>query len=244
MLVLSLKLVLAHIVGDFLLQPDSWIKDKEEKKIKSHYLYWHLLVHFLALLVVLQFNFKYIAGVLVIVLSHFCIDVVKLYLNNKFFKTALFFIDQLLHFLVITAVVYFYKPFTIQFSKVFEPTTILTIIVILVLTKVTSIVMKVIISKWNPENEDVNSQNTSKSLNNAGSYIGMLERLFIFGFILANQWSGIGFLLAAKSVFRFGDLSKAMDRKLTEYILIGTLLSFGLAILITKGYQYVYKIVG
>jgi hypothetical protein len=37
-------------------------------------------------------------------------------------------------------------------------------------------------------------------------------------------------LLAAKSIFRFGDLKEARERKLTEYILIGTLLSFGIAI--------------
>ncbi|MFV0501856.1 MAG: hypothetical protein ACK5MH_09735 [Bacteroidales bacterium] len=42
--------------------------------------------------------------------------------------------------------------------------------------------------------------------------------------------SGIGFLLAAKSIFRFGDLKDSKDRKLTEYILIGTLLSFAVAI--------------
>jgi len=67
-------------------------------------------------------------------------------------------------------------------------------------------------------------------LNNAGKYIGMLERLFVFVFIITGNWEGIGFLLAAKSVFRFGDLKESKDRKLTEYILIGTLLSFGIAI--------------
>ena len=58
-------------------------------------------------------------------------------------------------------------------------------------------------------------------------------------FIITNNWQGIGFLLAAKSVFRFGDLSRSEDRKLTEYILIGTLLSFGLAILVGMGYNYI-----
>lgn len=81
------------------------------------------------------------------------------------------------------------------------------------------------------------------SLDNAGRYIGMLERLFIFVFILSGELSAIGFLLAAKSVFRFGDLSKAKDRKLTEYILIGTFLSFGLAILIANGYLYVRSLI-
>ena len=59
---------------------------------------------------------------------------------------------------------------------------------------------------------------------------GMLERLFVFIFVVTGNWQGIGFLLAAKSVFRFGDLKESKSRKLTEYILIGTLLSFGIAI--------------
>jgi hypothetical protein len=52
-----------------------------------------------------------------------------------------------------------------------------------------------------------------------------------------NFWEGIGFLLAAKSIFRFGDLKDKQDIKLTEYILIGTLLSFGIGILSALVYQ-------
>jgi hypothetical protein len=63
-------------------------------------------------------------------------------------------------------------------------------------------------------------------LKNAGRYIGMLERVLIFTFIIMSQPQAIGFLIAAKSVFRFGDLNDSQDRKKTEYILIGTLLSF------------------
>lgn len=88
-------------------------------------------------------------------------------------------------------------------------------------------------SKWNFDDD-----NSNDSLEQAGKYIGILERLFVFVFILINQWEAIGFLIAAKSVFRFGDLSNAKDRKLTEYILIGTLMSFGLAIAIGISYNY------
>ena len=237
MLILTLKLILSHIIGDFLFQPDSWIKHKEEKKIKSKYLYWHIIVHTIVLLIILQFN--YLVGILLIILSHYIIDLIKLNLNNKLNKRLLFFSDQILHFIIIAIVVYYYTPFTIKISKLFNSEIILLIIAVLFNTKVASVVMKVIISKWSSEIESQNSDNSTKSLNKAGSYIGMLERLFIFGFILANQWSGIGFLLAAKSVFRFGDLSKARDRKLTEYILIGTLLSFGFAILTATSYLYI-----
>jgi hypothetical protein len=78
---------------------------------------------------------------------------------------------------------------------------------------------------------------------NAGLYIGMLERLFVFTFIILNHWEGIGFLLAAKSVFRFGDLSNANDRKLTEYVLIGTLISFAFAIGTSFAYEYFVSVI-
>ena len=56
MMLLVLKLVLAHAIGDFVLQPDQWVKDKTIKKHKSKYLYFHVLIHALALLILLQFN--------------------------------------------------------------------------------------------------------------------------------------------------------------------------------------------
>ena len=48
--------------------------------------------------------------------------------------------------------------------------------------------------------------------------------------MLVGVVEAVGFLLAAKSVFRFGDLKDDKDRMRTEYVLIGTLLSFGIAI--------------
>lgn len=60
----------------------------------------------------------------------------------------------------------------------------------------------------------------------AGRMIGYVERWLIMSFVLSGQFIGVGFLLAAKSIFRFGDLSQAHERRLTEYMLLGTLLSF------------------
>jgi len=83
-----------------------------------------------------------------------------------------------------------------------------------------------IMERWYAEIQDTDSM----SLRKAGTYIGMLERLFVFTFVVTGHWDAIGFLVAAKSVFRFGDLKESKDRKMTEYILIGTLLSFGIAL--------------
>lgn len=68
-------------------------------------------------------------------------------------------------------------------------------------------------------------------LTNGGRAIGALERGLIFLLVLGGQAEGIGFLIAAKSVLRFGAV--ADDRKVSEYVIIGTLASFGWAILVT-----------
>lgn len=231
MLSLSIKLMLAHFMGDFLFQPEKWIAHKEQYKHKSKFLYWHMAIHLGALLLVLQANFNYWLGLVVIVISHYIIDVVKLHLKSKMNPRLLFAADQIMHIIIIAIVVNIYKPYNLNIEGIFSTKILLLITNILGVTVVSSIIMKTIISKWYLE-----ENSTQDSLENAGAYIGMLERLFIFGFIAMNYWEGIGFLLAAKSVFRFGDLSKSKDRKLTEYILIGTLISFGLAFLFGMEY--------
>ena len=66
-----------------------------------------------------------------------------------------------------------------------------------------------------------------EGLPNGGRLIGLLERGIIFMLILAGQWGGIGFLIAAKSVLRFETTSK--DQTAGEYVIVGTLASFGWA---------------
>jgi hypothetical protein len=63
---------------------------------------------------------------------------------------------------------------------------------------------------------------------NAGTYIGFLERILIVTFIFVDQYVAIGFLVTAKSIFRFESLTVEN----TEYFLIGTFLSFALGLFI------------
>lgn len=231
MVVLAIKLILAHIIGDFILQPKHWADDKMENKSKSKFLYYHVFVHAMLLLVAFQLDFKYWLGFVFIVVTHLIIDLIKISSQTKKNNRTLFFLDQVAHILVIVLIVLFYEGNLIEFSKIFTAKAQLFLIAIFSVTKVVSVFIDVIISKWEIKNET-----GEKSLKGAGKYIGMLERLLIFFFIVVGHWEGVGFLLAAKSIFRFGDLTKADDRKLTEYILIGTLLSFGFAMLIAQLY--------
>lgn len=236
MMLLFIKLLLAHFIGDFLFQPKKWVTHKLDKKHKSKYLYYHILIHFIALLIVLKADFKsFWLGFIIIIISHYCIDVIKLHLNTPKNTRVLFFVDQIAHLLILFLVTLLYSQQPLDFGFLFTPTTIVFITFLLFATSVASVIMKVIISKWNLDTAD---ENSIDSLEHAGAYIGVLERVFVFLFIITDHWEGVGFLMAAKSIFRFGDLSKAKDRKLTEYVLIGTLISFMLAIIAGLCYLY------
>lgn len=65
-----------------------------------------------------------------------------------------------------------------------------------------------------------------RGLRDGGRTIGRLERALIFIFVLIDQFGAIGFLIAAKSIFRFGELRERSNRMEAEYIIIGTLISF------------------
>lgn len=69
-------------------------------------------------------------------------------------------------------------------------------------------------------------------LENGGKIIGYLERGLIFLFILMEYPGGIGFLIAAKSILRFGEVKDRENRMQAEYIIIGTFMSYGYGILI------------
>lgn len=224
---LFIQFFLAHIAGDFFLQPGSWVKDKEERKLASGYLYMHVMIHFLLVILVTGTLNLWRQAAMIAVL-HLVIDVLKLQLQNKDNKRTWFFTDQLLHLLVLVMVWQSSTASGIDWSFLHDRHILIIATAVLFLLTPTSFIIKNVISKWQPASINYS---TKDSLENAGQLIGIIERLMVMTFILLGKWEGVGFILAAKSVFRFGDLKEARDMKLTEYVLIGTFLSFGLAIL-------------
>lgn len=221
------KLILAHLLGDFILQPNSWVSDKENRKLKSKYLYIHVLIH-TVLSFIFLWNIQLWWVAVLVGFSHFIIDVSKLYFQNIKTKKSWFFGDQLLHIAVITVISFYFNEFNFEFLN--NQSILKIVMAALFLTSPTSIIIKTLLSSWTPVAE-AQSNIQTESLSSAGKYIGILERLLVFTFIMVNHWEGVGFMVAAKSVFRFSDLAQAKQRKLTEYVLIGTLLSFGMAVL-------------
>ena len=72
----------------------------------------------------------------------------------------------------------------------------------------------------------LNEVNTQRGFPEGGKLIGQLERFLIYLFVIAGYTEGVGFLVAAKSVFRFGELTDHTNRLEAEYITIGTMMSF------------------
>jgi len=232
-MIIIVKILLAHLLGDFIFQPTKWVEHKETHKLRSKYLYLHSGLHgMLAGLFVFEKQFILYAIALLII--HGIIDAIKLHFQTDTTKRGWFIADQMAHFISIVILGILYQNIEIDLS-VINSNYWLIITGIIFLTKPASILIQTLISIWEPENKT-----NDASLQNAGNYIGILERLFVFCFILIHQFSAIGFLLAAKSIFRFGDLTEAKDRKLTEYVLIGTMLSFGLAIAIGLLVKYLF----
>ena len=99
---LLLVLVTLHLIGDFYLQPDSWVSERNQNKVHSRSLLKHVAVHFILNLIVLSF-LKYPAlDILIlaslIAISHYITDLWKSYQAQTNFY---FIIDQLIHFLVL-----------------------------------------------------------------------------------------------------------------------------------------------
>lgn len=221
---LFIKLFLAHIIGDFILQFDTWVKHKQKYKIRSPFLYFHIGLHFMLILLI-TWDWTLWGMALLIAGTHFFIDLAKIYITAKTDKKQWpFFVDQLLHLAVLVVVAFYGNG-----QELFETLTLYfdwRIITAYVLLSVpTGVFIEKCLMGWSF------SQSENASLPKAGKVIGIIERILVLTFILLNHWEAIGFLITAKSVFRFNDL-KVSDRKMTEYILIGTLLSFGVAILV------------
>ncbi len=227
-MILLLQLFLAHILGDFFLQSSTWVKNKEAGKWASPYLYLHVLIHFVLILVITQSwaNWK-MAGIIAVM--HLLTDGAKLMFQKEHTRRTWFLADQGMHLAVLVLVALAYEKTRLDISVLSDKRLLIPVGTFLLVLKPTSLLIKVLISRWAP----ASTINGADSLQNAGEWIGMLERLLVVIFLWSGRWEGVGFLLAAKSIFRFGDLREAKDKQLTEYVLIGTLLSFGIAIAVS-----------
>ncbi len=230
-MLILIQLLLAHLLTDFVLQPNSWIKHKRKYKVRSYFLIVHaLLAGVLSALFLQRLEWWYVG--LIISITHFLIDWWKL--NKKKDNLKYFILDQLFHLIIIALVwIYLINGFSNilpALKEIFNSVTLLAVAgaYLFVIFPAGFLIGKAT-KKWQNEIKETQNKN---SLDDAGRYIGIFERILVLTFILTNNFSAIGFLIAAKSILRFSDKSETGARKQTEYVLIGTLISFTITILL------------
>ena len=86
-----------------------------------------------------------------------------------------------------------------------------------------NLVIRFLLQKYKLVPKEINDKDkTDIREYNAGRVNGILERIIIYFFVLVDQYSAIGFVMAVKGFARFKDMD---NREFAEYVLIGTLLS-------------------
>ena len=223
---LLLRLIVAHLLTDFVLQPTAWVNHKKQKKHRSGKLYLHVLVAG-ALIYLFSGLWHNWWLPLAIMVSHFVIDLWKL---NRPETLTYFLLDQLFHILVVIAlwmIISFNLHTVWNYLTALAQNTRFWLIVTgyVLVTWPLGYIIGMATEKWRIAAE-VNKEGLAK----AGVWIGFFERLLILTFIISNQFAAVGFLIAAKSILRFSD--KENTQKKTEYVLIGTLMSFAFAAII------------
>ena len=226
---LLIRLIIAHLLSDFVFQSDSWVNLRFKDGWHSKHLYLHgiiagILAYFFSGL------WNYIWIIFVVAITHILIDGIKAKYENNIQS---FLIDQLGHFMVLLAIwIWIINPKSEDIEvlkQIVLPGTKIWVIVAayLIIIWPTSVLISKLTEKWSGLIEKENTVKKDESLEKAGRWIGWLERFLILTFVILKQYGAIGLLVAAKSIFRFSE-----SRKVGEYVLIGTLLSFAIAILV------------
>lgn len=215
-----LALVAAHLIADFPLQSD-WLLERKKNPV---FLILHIAVVTATAALVLGFLSWPLLAVLAF--THLVMDAIKVHLLKDTLTS--FFIDQFVHLSVIVGLAFLYAG---TFANGFWAGAPgleyyqagLCLIAGLILSLQTGAI--IIKKATQPFFEQI--EPTIEGLRHGGSYIGVLERALVMLLILTGQPAGVGFLITAKSILRFGDVKESHQRKLTEYVIIGTFLSFG-----------------
>jgi hypothetical protein len=237
-----IPLLAAHVLGDFLLQNDDWVRRKQ---------YFPVLLKHVLVLGALSYLLVGILRAwemtLVVILSHGLIDAIKT--RSKRDNLLVFSLDQFVHILILILVAALVVQWELYpgeglwlrwFGGGYLDVLVLFTGAVLS-TYVGGFVVGYGVKPFldaiqardahAEEKGDVGGVG-ARGFEEGGRVIGYLERALIFILVLVNQAGAIGFLIAAKSVLRFGELRERENRMEAEYIIIGTLFSFtyGLAI--------------
>ncbi len=229
---LLIPLLSAHLMGDFLLQPDFLAKANRDGILYS---FLHAsIVAGLSYLLCGTWTLWQIPAV--ILATHSTLDRLKSHREDWRF----FILGQVGHILVIVALsmtlaIHPLPPsLWLSFLGPVYGKFLVLLSAFVAAVPGGGVLVQMVVNPLLKQIEEVTQEGgkQTRGLHKAGKLIGQLERTLILVFVLTGEISAIGFLVAAKSIFRFGELKDRENRMEAEYIIIGTLLSFTVAIVV------------
>ena len=216
-------LLLAHALADFLLQSNAMAAAKQNRAPGPFALHL-VIVAATASLALAPTRPDALMPVLAVTLAHGVIDLAKSFLPNRL---ATFLADQALHLLSLLAIACWLPLDPAQtFWPPLAPAVMALAAGAILATRAGGFAVGLLMLRWA-------DAPLPKGLPRGGEHIGLMERGLIFLFVLGGQPSAIGFLIAAKSILRFDTARE--DQAMGEYVIIGTLASFGWALLAAYG---------
>lgn len=201
---------------------------KEKKDSKKRIIVSYLVIPFV-LSWIFSFQLYFAGFALIIALPYVMIKMLKKRIETiPFLGKYSFFLYQALHLIVIVISVLVYDKYFVLDPLIVVPLSIHKLSIIaafLFCTKPANDYIGEIIKIFNVQ---VEKNKKGDELPNAGKLIGIVERFLVLIFILFSQYQAIGLLIAAKSILRF----KEDDTIKAEYVLVGTMLSFAIALIL------------
>ena len=243
MIQLFLIQLVGHMLGDFYFQNEYMCTCKKETEKKSICMYLlHIVIVFLTAWGI-TWTVSFWWAALLIALLHAFVDIVKSFLLRLQKNEAiLFYIDQLVHILTIGLSVWLYQKhcgwIEWEWLTIYRAAMIVTFVFCFWPANFYIGEFLDIIKVNKRIDEKYNTINVSKPTLDASRVIGSMERVLIILFVWLGQYGAIGFLIAAKSVMRFPEMGNGNN---AEYYLVGSLLSFGLAILLTTSIMVLHS---
>lgn len=226
-----LSLLLAHLLGDFVLQRQRVVDGKRAGRPGAFV--EHGAVHLVCLAGVWQAfgplpltDPRVWAAFAAILITHLLSDWIKSRVARRPLRA--FVADQCFHLLVLAAAAWFLAGDPALREAASGWWTAHAPLIALVGAAYLSAVFAcgwfnmVLLGPLNPGD--------SPGLARAGMYIGWLERFLMLSAVIVHAWAALGLVLAAKSIFRFEAIRR--DRRHAEYFVIGTLVSVSEVVLI------------
>lgn len=236
-----LSIYLAHLAGDFVFQTHGLVARKQRGEVLAYLL--HGLIHFVCAVLLLGFfvpgsitslyTYLVLAG---LALLHLLLDFAKVQFAAKgLFRagTGAFLADQFAHFLTVVFAVWLLLPaesFTtlVFYAQVVRGADDKFLAVPVVYLTVVFAGGYLIRALTRPLAESFKIEESGEQLQNAGLYIGWLERFLILTALLLQSPSVVGLVLAIKAIARYPEFKSV---RFAEYVVIGTLLSVSVAFL-------------